>query len=145
MAFMKVGGPPPKSKQRLYLLDIELPSGMKIVKIGKASGNSSKERMLQINSSIFDKHRCTAKISIKRDREVNGDVVFKYETILHRFFSAQRYESKTRWDGITECFVIPLDDAVMAYEAVIEGHEPEHTYELPAKLPPDQDPDELPF
>ena len=130
MSFLKVGGSPLK-KQRLYLMEIELPSGMVVQKIGKASGPSSKERMLQINSSIFDKFRCTAKIRIKRDREVPADMVFKYESMLHQFFKAYQYESKTRWDGVTECFTIPLEDAVQAYEAVIEGNVPDFTYEMP--------------
>ena len=131
MSFLKVGGKPTVKKQRLYLLEIELPSGMQVVKIGKASGSSSKERMLQINGSIFDKFRCTAKISIKRDREVPADQVFEFETLLHRFFVACKYESKTKWDGVTECFCIPIDDAVQAYEAVIDGNVPEHVYALP--------------
>ena len=141
MAFLKVGGEPPKKKQRLYLMEIELPSGMHVCKFGKASGLSSKERMLQINGSIFDKFRYTAKIGIKRDREVDADLVFKYEARLHQFFSDYRYEHNIKWDGISECFVIPLDDAVQAYEAVIEGMVPDYKYVLPTAEPED----ELPF
>lgn len=132
MAFLTVGSDTvPKKKQRLYIMEIELPSGMKVVKIGKASGHSSKERLLQINGSIFDKFRCTAKMSLKRDREVPYDDVFKYETILHRFFANYTYEHKTKFDGITECFTIPVEDAVQAYEAVIEGAEPDFVYVMP--------------
>lgn len=134
MAFIKVGAAPVPKKQRLYLLDIELPSGMRVTKIGKASGHSSKERMLQINSSIFDKFRCTAKISIKRDREVDADLVFKYENTLHRFFCDYKYNTPHKWDGCTEAFVIPIEDAVTAYELVIEGHEPDFTYTLPTVM-----------
>jgi len=131
MAFLKVGGKPPAKKQRLYIMDIELPSGMRITKIGKSSGANSKERMLQINSSIFDKFRCTAKIKIKRDREVPADKVFEYETILHRFFSDCQYTTTHKWDGVTECFCVHLDDVVQAYEAVIDGMVPDHTYVAP--------------
>lgn len=143
MAFLKVGEEPklkPK-KQRLYILNIELPSGMTVVKIGKASGESSKERMLQINGSIFDKFRCTAKISIKRDREVDADMVFKYENILHRFFGNYKYETKHIWDGCTEAFCIPLEDAVIAYELVVDGNVPDFNYELP----PSEAQDDVPF
>jgi len=140
MAFLKVGAGAPKKKQRLYIMEITLPSGMKVTKIGKASGQSSKERMLQINGSIFDKHRCTAMISIKRDREVPADKVFEYETVLHRFFSSYQYEHKTRFDGITECFVVAVDDVVQAYEAVIEGSVPDFLYEAPEVVE-----DKLPF
>jgi len=139
--FLKVGGPPPKAKQRLYLLHIELPSGLQICKIGKASGVSSKERMLQICASIYDKFRTTPKISIKLDREVDGDLVFKYEAILHTFFKDYRYETKHKWSGNTESFIIPLEDAKQAFLLVCDGVVPEHTYTLPIEV----DEDELPF
>jgi hypothetical protein len=138
--FLQVGKPPPAKKQRLYILDIELPSGMRVTKIGKASGHSSKERMLQINSSIFDKFRCTAKIAIKRDREVDAEMVFKYETLLHQFFANYRYETPHKWDGCTEAFVVPLEDAVTAYELIIEGNVPDFLYELPEQV---EEPDVL--
>ena len=143
MAFMKVGVAPVAKKQRLYIMSIELPSGMCVVKIGKASGESSKERMLQINGSIFDKFRCTAKISIKRDREVPADKVFEYERILHDFFSNYRYDSPHKFDGVTECFVLPEDssDAITAYELVIAGEVPDFTYTAQES----KDENELPF
>ena len=140
MAFMKVGAATVAKKQRLYIMSIELPSGMRVVKIGKASGESSKERMLQINGSIFDKFRCTAKISIKRDREVPADKVFEYETILHRFFSAYKYDPPHKFDGSGECFVLPHDseDVVTAYELVIAGEVPDFTYTATASIKEDE-------
>lgn len=132
MAFLKVGSEPVK-KRRLYLMDIEMPSGIKLCKIGVASGASSKERMLQINGSIFDKFRCTAKISIKRDREVLAEDVFKMESTLHKFFASCQYETKHKFDGCTETFTIPLEDGVMAFEAVVAGNVPDFCYELPDK------------
>jgi len=134
MSFLKVGGKPPNKKQRLYLMERVLPSGMTVIKCGKASGASSKERMLQICSSIYDKFRRTPMIKIQRDREVPADKVFEYETIMHKFFSDYRYNHATKWDGITECFVVPLDDMVAAYEAVIEGMVPEHIYVMPVPV-----------
>ena len=131
MAFLTVGAQQPPKTQRLYIMEIELPSGMQVVKIGKASGKSSKDRMLQINGSIFDKFRCTAKISIKRDREVPADLVFRFENTLHRFFSNYKYNSPHVWDGVTECFVVPVADVVQAYELVIEGVEPDFVYTMP--------------
>jgi len=138
MAFMKVGGKPPNKKQRLYLMEITLPSGMVVLKCGKASGSSSKERMLQICSSIYDKFRRTPMIKIQRDREVPADKVFEFESTVHKFFCDYQYKHATKWDGITECFVVPLDDMVAAYEAVIEGMVPEHTYKLPELVVEDQ-------
>jgi len=128
MAFLTVGASMPKKKQRLYIMEITLPSGMVVVKCGKASGHSSKERMMQICSSIYDKFRRTPMIKIQRDREVDSDLVFKYEAIMHRFFMDYKYESKHKFDGISECFVVPLDDMIQAYEAVMEGMEPDGVY-----------------
>lgn len=140
MALLKVGAPPPSKKQRLYLMEITLPSGMVVMKCGKSSGPSSKERMLQICSSIYDKFRRTPMIKIQRDREVPADKVFEYETTVHRFFCNYQYDSKTKWDGITECFVVPLDDMVATYEAVLDGQVPDFIYELPEIIE-----DRLPF
>lgn len=130
MAFLKVGSTHVAKKQRLYILEIELPSGMQVVKIGKASGSSAKERMLQINGSIFDKFRCTAKISIKRDREVPADKVFEYETILHQFLKDYRYNTTHKFDGSSECFCVPIDDVVASYELVLSGEVPDFVYTL---------------
>jgi len=112
---------------------IELPSGLIVHKFGVASGKSAKERMLQINGSIFDKFRETAKIRIVRDREIPSEDVFKMENTLHRFFKYNRYTTKHTFDGVTECFVLPTnsEDAVQAYEAVIEGNVPDFFYEMP--------------
>ena len=137
MAFLSVGKSKVPDIQRLYLMEITLPTGMIVVKIGKASGSSSKNRMLQICGGIFDKFRKTPMIYIKKDTVVPTDLVFQYENILHRFFTDYRYYSKVPFDGHTECFTIPLDDAVMAYEAVINGHVPEHIYEMPEPVEQD--------
>lgn len=142
MAFLTVGKEPPKKKQRLYIMEITLPSGMNVVKVGKASGPSSKERMLQICSSIYDDQRTTPMIKIKRDREVDAEYVFKFENTLHRFFANYKYESKAKWDGITECFCVPVEDVVQAYELVIEGVEPDFQYQMPSTKEAE---DSLPF
>ena len=136
MAFLKVGNVP-KKKQRLYLMEITLPSGFTVIKLGKASGPSSKERMLQICSSIYDKFRRTPMVYIKRDREVATEDVFKLETILHRFFADYKYETKHKFDGVTECFTIPLEDAQVTFDLVVEGLVPEHTYVLPEPIAED--------
>ena len=130
MAFLKVGKAP-SAKQRLYLLEITMPSGMKCVKIGKASGGSSVNRMMEICLDIYQKFRTTPMIKIKRDREVPADKVFKYEAMLHRYFKEYQYVPTTKFSGSTELFAIPVDDAVQAFEAAIEGLEPEDAYILP--------------
>ena len=139
MAFLKVGETPVK-KQRLYIMEITLPSGMVVTKVGKASGNSSVNRMMQIVESVYTKFRKTPMIYIKRDREVPADKVFEYETILHKFFQPCQYVTKHKWSGHTECFAVPLDDVVQAYDLVIEGVVPDFEYELP-----DGHEDKVPF
>ena len=108
-----------------------------VMKIGKASGHSSKDRMLQINGSIFDKYRETAMIYICKDQKVPADKVFEYEAALHRFFAHYRAESSHRFDGYSECFDIDEDVARQAYEAVVDGMTPDFIYTKEEdKLPP---------
>ena len=130
MALLTVGKEVTK-KARLYLMEITLPSKMVVVKIGKASGPSSVNRMMQIVESVYQKFRRTPMIYIKKDQEVLSDVVFKYETILHNFFKDYQYVTPHKFTGSTECFTIPLSDGLQAYEAVLQGLVPEHTYVLP--------------
>ena len=132
--FLKVGEAAPKQKSRLYVLRITLPSGLTVCKLGKASGVSSKSRMMQICESIYDKTRSTPCIKVLRDREVPADKVFEYETRLHQYFSDYRYYSKVPWSGNTEAFCIPEDDAIMAYEAVIDGQVPPCKYVMPEQV-----------
>lgn len=141
MSFLVVGDAP-IAKRRLYLFDITLITGMKVVKIGVASHGSSLDRMLQVNRAYYQKYRSTFMCNIKRDREVPADVVFKYETLLHRFFNNYQYTPKVAFDGSTELFAIPLDDAVMAFEAVINGEVPDFTYQMPSTKEAE---DSLPF
>ena len=123
-------------------MEITLPSGMIVNKCGVASGQSSKERMLQICASIYDDQRTTPMIKIKRDREVDAENVFKFENTMHKFFSNYRYSSKAKWDGITECFCVPIEDMVQAYELVIEGVVPDFQYQMPSTKEAE---DSLPF
>jgi len=128
--FLQVGKEPIK-KQRLYLMEITLPSGLTLVKVGKASGENSTSRMMQIVESIYQKSRRTPMIYVKKDQEVPADLVFKYETILHKYFSDYQYTSPYKFSGHTECFTIPLADGLMAYEAVLAGHVPDSVYIMP--------------
>jgi hypothetical protein len=142
MAFLTLGAPPPAKKRRLYLMEITLPSGMQVVKCGVASGSSSKERMMQINSSIYDKFRSTAMIKIKRDKEVDGEDVFKFENSVHKFFFNYQYDTTHKFDGCTECFCVPIEDMVQAYELIIEGVVPDFQYQMPSTKEAE---DSLPF
>ena len=130
MAFLKVGKEPKVKDQRLYLMRIKLPgpTPVTVMKIGKASGHSSKERMLQINGSIFDKYRETAMIYVCKDKKVPAEKVFEYETMLHKFFAHYRANNNHRFDGYSECFEIDEEVARQAYDAVIDGMVPDFIY-----------------
>ena len=107
--------------QRLYLMEIWVEGYDKpAYKFGKASGHSSKERMLQIIGSYFDCYRCTPIIKIVRDREV--DDVFTKETSLHHEFIDDRISCDgKKWSGMTECFLLDKDIAIEAYERVVDA------------------------
>jgi hypothetical protein len=88
-----------------------------VVKIGKASGISAKERMLQIVGSYFDVYRVTPVVRIKRDRVVED--VFAKEAELHKYFRDKQYTPNKSFSGSTELFDVELDVAVDKYEEVI--------------------------
>lgn len=128
MSFLKVGQSPNKDR-RLYCMRI-ISDGETYYKFGVASGHSSKERMLQIVASHFDKYRETPVVKIMRDQKVDADVVFKYENVLHKFFGFYKFNSHLHksFDGSTECFLIDRDPALQAYDAAIQGIEPDFEY-----------------
>jgi len=133
-----------KPIDRLYLFDIVLPSGMKVVKIGKSSGKSSLDRMLQIQRDYYNKNRSTFICHIKRDRPIEEDV-FKYEAELHRFFKDYQYTPKVVFDGSTECFCVYIDAAVEAMEYLLDnglGSLDEFEYDPEVYTPKE---DSLPF
>ena len=104
---------------RLYIFSIRFESGMKVCKIGKSSGKSSLDRMLQIQRDYFNKYRCTFICRIVRDRECKD--VFKYETELHRFFKEYQYKAKIPFDGSTELFYVPVKAAKDAYMYLLDN------------------------
>jgi hypothetical protein len=104
---------------RLYLLWIQLKSGLKVVKFGKSSGSSSVDRMMQIQRDYFMKNRWTFICNLKRDRAV--DNVFQYEHELHEFFKEYQFKPKIPFDGSTEIFIVNWDAAVDVYEYLLEN------------------------
>lgn len=133
--------PAPKL-DRLYILSIRFESDMEVIKIGKSSGKSSLDRMLQIQRDYFKKYRCTFICRIVRDRECED--VYKKESMLHRFFQDYRYYPKVPFDGSTELFCISLDAAKEAYEAALDGENLDLFVYDPLVYEEDQK-DKLPF
>ena len=128
MAFLSVGKAPVKDR-RLYCMRITTPEEV-YYKFGVASGHSAKERLLQIAGSYFDKYRETPVIKIMRDQKVDPELVFRYETILHKFFAFYKYNQSVYWpfDGSSECFTVDKDVAIQAYDAVMGGMVPGFEY-----------------
>ena len=108
------------SKDRLYIFHITFENGMQVVKIGKASGDHSVDRMLQIQRDYFKTNRVTFLCRIKRDRVVPENV-FKYETELHHFFKDYKYTAKSSFDGSNELFVVHPQAAVDVYDYLMEN------------------------
>ena len=126
MSFLKVGTPHTKDR-RLYCLRIITPTAT-YYKFGVASGPSAKKRMMQIIESYFDRFRSTPIVKIVRDRKIDGDKVFKYEAILHKFFITYKYSEPDLFDGSSELFDIAEDVAIQAFEQVIEDNVPDFEY-----------------
>ncbi len=107
---------------------ITLKDGTELYKYGVASGANSKSRMMQIALSIYEIYRELPRITIIRDRKVDGDKVFQLENILHKFFIQYRLVGE-HFSGNTECFIdLTKEVAIQAYEAVLVGNKPDKPY-----------------
>ncbi len=104
--------------ERLYVLEIEI-EGTVVYKVGKASGHSSKQRMLQIIGSYFDVYRRTPIVSIVRDRDCTD--VFKKETKCHVELKEFRYFPEKSFSGYTELFLVDKEKVIEVYERVLES------------------------
>ncbi len=111
-----------KDHNRLYLMRFEFPEYDGFVyKIGKASGSSAKNRMLNIVGSYFDAHRLTPVVKIVRDREV-VDGVFDKETALHKHFKEHSFKPDKKFSGSTEFFAgVEEEELIARYEECLTG------------------------
>lgn len=105
--------------ERLYILEIDI-EGTVVYKVGKASGHSSKQRMLQIIGSYFDVYRRTPVVKIIRDRECTD--VFKKETECHVELKDYRYFPDKTFSGCTELFNTDKEKVIEVYERVLENN-----------------------
>ena len=109
---------------RLYILEMWIEGrDTPLYKLGKASGHSSKKRMLDICGSYFDRYRETPVIRIKKDKVVTD--VFAKETALHHHFANKRFVSQYKFSGCTEVFDITFEEALEKYEEVINDEDKE--------------------
>ena len=105
--------------ERVYILEL-LIDGLAdpIYKIGKASGESSKKRLLEIIGSYFDAYRVNPIVRIVRDRKTKDALLREGE--LHVMFEEYSYKSKKKFSGCTELFKgVDLDELISQYERIV--------------------------
>ena len=90
-----------------------------LYKVGKASSNSSKKRMLEIIGSYFDTYRVTPMVRIVRDRVCED--VFTKEAECHKRLKEFAYASEKAFSGHTEVFRCSKEDVIAVYEEVLYG------------------------
>lgn len=101
----------------LYLVVFKL-EGKSLVKIG-VTCRSIEERITEILVSIFKKYREFPYCRPKRFRST--DNVYYKESQLHEHFIDSKYVTSKKFSGHTEFFDIPLEEAVKAYENLLDG------------------------
>ena len=99
-------------KQRLHDSNVDF-----IFKIGKSSGKSSVDRLMQLIRSHFMKYRYTPFMVIKRDRPVPN--AFQVETQLHQEFKQHRYYHDKPIDGKDEWFYMREDVLLRRYDELV--------------------------
>lgn len=103
----------------VYLLQIDLDE-KSVVKIG-ITQRKIEERVVEILTSVFKFYRYFPRCYPKRFTKTSE--IFKKEAILHRYFADRQYIPQHAFGGSTELFDITLDEAVAAYERVLEGED----------------------
>ena len=98
---------------RLYVMEIVV-GETTVYKVGKASGHSSKQRMLQIIGSYFDVYRKTPVVSIIKDKEVTN--VFEKETKCHHALAEWQFTPEKAFSGSTECFNVSKEKVLEVYK-----------------------------
>ena len=107
-----------ESVERLYVLEMII-DGTIVYKVGKASGHSSKARMLQIIGSYFDAYRITPVVKIIKDTACTG--VFEKETLCHQELAEYRYVPEKVFSGVTEIFKAEKEVVLEVYKRILEG------------------------
>ena len=101
---------------RVYILKARFDNAYDgyIYKVGKSSGRSSVDRLMQIQRSFFMSHRYTFFCSIIRDRECQD--AFTVETRLHKLFKGDNFYHGKKFEGSTEFFKCEEDELLRAYD-----------------------------
>lgn len=102
---------------RLYIMEIVI-GEVTVYKVGKASGHSSKQRMLQIIGSYFDVYRVTPVVRIIKDKEVKN--VFDKETRCHHALAEWQYKFDKVFSGHSEIFAVDKEKVLEVYKNVLQ-------------------------
>ena len=107
-----------ENTERLYVLEMVV-DGIVVYKVGKASGHSSKARMLQIIGSYFDAYRVTPVVKIVKDTACSE--VFEKEILCHQELAEYRYVPEKVFSGVTEIFKAEKEVVLEVYRRILEG------------------------
>ncbi len=103
---------------RVYIFKVKLDSREGyIYKIGKSSGKSSIDRLLQVQRAFFMQYRYITFAAIIRDRPIAN--AFEIETKLHQHFKEKNYYHGKKFDGSHEFFKCDEDDLLREYDSLI--------------------------
>ena len=107
-----------ESTERLYVLEMII-DGTVVYKVGKASGHSSKARMLQIIGSYFDAYRVTPVVKIVKDKVCTD--VFKKETKCHQELAEYKFRAEKVFSGCQELFDVDKEVVLEVYKRILES------------------------
>lgn len=104
---------------RVYIFKAKLDGSTQnyIYKIGKSSGKSSIDRLLQVQRDHFMKYRYMFFASIKRDKPCEN--AFEIETKLHQQFKGMKYYFDKKHDGFGEWFMCEEHELLKAYDELL--------------------------
>ncbi len=103
----------------VYLLEIVI-EDKTLVKIGITT-RKIEDRVVEILTSCFHAYRRFPSCYPKKYTKTEN--IFSKEAMLHKYFEDRRYTFQKKFQGHTEFFDIPLDEAVDAYERVLKGED----------------------
>ena len=107
-----------ESIERLYVLEITVDDKV-VYKVGKSSGHSSKQRMLQIIGSYFDAYRVTPVVKIVKDKVCTD--VFKKETKCHQELAEYKFRAEKVFSGCQELFDVDKEVVLEVYKRILES------------------------
>lgn len=107
-----------ESTERLYVLEITVDDKV-VYKVGKSSGHSSKQRMLQIIGSYFDAYRVTPVVKIVKDKVCID--VFKKETKCHQELAEYKFRAEKVFSGCQELFDVDKEVVLEVYKRILES------------------------